>query len=117
MDDPDHLTGETEKKSEAIGRAERDFVALGIVTAAILLFVGTGSAVVGRAISAWFGHGPQPDRLLGITVLLNIALIIFGWRRYSELTHEVGERRKAEATANRLAQIDPLTDCLNRRST
>lgn len=117
MDEPGHLTGETERKPEAIGRAERDFVALGIVTAAILLFVGTGSAVVGRAISAWFGHGPQPDRLLGITVLLNIALIIFGWRRYRELTHEVGERRKAEATANRLAQIDPLTDCLNRRST
>ena len=116
MADPTDLLGEQAKKDDSLGRAERDFVALGIVTAAILLFVGTGSAVVGRAISAWFGNGPQPDRLLGITVLLNIALIIFGWRRYRELTHEVGERRKAEATANRLAQMDPLTNCLNRRS-
>lgn len=117
MADPTDLLGAQGKKADSLGRAERDVVALGIVTAAILLFVGTGSAVLGRAVSAWFGHGPQPDRLLGITVLLNIALIIFGWRRYSELTHEVGERRKAEATANRLAQMDPLTGCLNRRST
>jgi diguanylate cyclase (GGDEF)-like protein len=110
-------TGGEARRSELIGRAEHDIVALGMVTAATILFVGSGSAVVGRAISAWFGNGPQPDSLLGIMVLLNIALIIFGWRRYRELTDEVGERRKAEATANRLAQIDPLTDCLNRRST
>jgi len=116
MADSTDKIGDRERKDGSIARADRDVVALGIAIAAILLFVGTGSAVVGRAIQAWLGHGPQPDRLLGITVLLNIALVIFGWRRYAELTHEVGERRKAEANANRLAQTDPLTGCLNRRS-
>jgi diguanylate cyclase (GGDEF)-like protein len=43
-------------------------------------------------------------------------LIIFGWRRYRELTEEVSERRKAETQARLLAESDPLTGCLNRRS-
>ena len=49
-------------------------------------------------------------------MLLNIALIIFGWRRYKQLTSEVSERRKAEEHARILAETDPLTGCLNRRS-
>src|SRR5205085_7393408 len=44
------------------------------------------------------------------------ALLIFGWRRYTDLQREVGERRKAEALAQELAHTDPLTGCLNRRS-
>jgi diguanylate cyclase (GGDEF)-like protein len=96
-------------------RAERDFVALGIATAAIILFVGTGGRVVPDAINAILGHGVGPDKLLANALLLNIALIIFGWRRYRELRQEISERRKAEASARRLAEIDPLTECLNRR--
>jgi diguanylate cyclase (GGDEF)-like protein len=48
--------------------------------------------------------------------LLNIALIIFGWRRYRQLTNEIAERRIAEVAAQQLAETDPLTECLNRRS-
>ncbi|WP_084355899.1 putative bifunctional diguanylate cyclase/phosphodiesterase [Novosphingobium lentum] len=99
-----------------IGRAEKDIVALGVVVAAIILFVGTGSAVMTDLVRAYLGAGIQADRLLGNALILNIALIIFGWRRYVELTREVGDRRKAEETASRLAQTDPLTGCLNRRS-
>src|SRR5690606_4994876 len=64
----------------------------------------------------WLGEGPGPDIALTNALLLNIALIIFGWRRYNELTREVAERREAEAKARELAAIDPLTNCLNRRS-
>ena len=49
-------------------------------------------------------------------LLLNIALIIFGWRRYRQLTNEIAERRIAEVAAQQLAETDPLTECLNRRS-
>jgi diguanylate cyclase (GGDEF)-like protein len=49
-------------------------------------------------------------------LLLNIALVIFGWRRYRELTMEVAERKRAEEQARQLAELDPLTGCLNRRS-
>ena len=96
--------------------AKRDVVALGIAVAAIIMFVGTGGSILPQIVRAWEGTGLGPDRLLVNAVLLNIALIIFGWRRYSELTREVGERRKAEEQACILAQTDPLTSCLNRRS-
>ncbi len=95
---------------------ERDLIALGIAAAAIILFVGTGGSVVSSTLRSVFGNGSGPDNLLVSTMMLNIALIIFGWRRHRELTREIAERRKAEEVARRLAETDPLTDCLNRRS-
>ena len=106
---------QTETPAE-MSSAQRDFVALGIATASIILFVGTGGKVVPDAINALMGRGFGPDKLLANALLLNIALIIFGWRRHRELTQEIAERRKAEAVARRMAETDPLTDCLNRRS-
>jgi len=102
--------------ARGLGRADRDIVALGIAVAALILFVGTGGSIMPKIVRAWLGTGAAPDMLLTNAVLLNIALLIFGWRRYSELHLEVAERRRAEALAQKLAAIDPLTGCLNRRS-
>lgn len=99
-----------------MGRAERDLVALGIAVTAILLFVGTGGLVLPQVARSWMGAGSAPDPLLVSTLLLNIALVIFGWRRYAELTTEIAERRKAEEIARQLSELDPLTGALNRRS-
>ena len=97
-------------------KAKRDVVALGIAVAALLLFVGTGGSLMPKIVRSWLGTGAPPDPQLTTAVLLNIALVIFGWRRYADLQREVDERRKAEAWAQELASIDPLTGCLNRRS-
>ncbi|MEO6040288.1 MAG: EAL domain-containing protein [Croceibacterium sp.] len=107
-----------DQDSEARGMAtaDRDVVALGIAIAALILFIGTGGSIMPRLIDAWMGRGAAPDPALTNAVLLNIALLIFGWRRYRDLQGEVAQRRKAEAVAHQLAQSDPLTDCLNRRS-
>ncbi len=99
-----------------IGNAERDVIALGIAIAAVILFVGTGGTIMPQIVRAWLGHGSSPDLLLTNAVLLNIALLIFGWRRYRDLNREIGERRAAEERARDLAERDPLTGCLNRRS-
>lgn len=96
--------------------AERDVIALGIAVAAIILLIGTGGSVLPKAVAALVANGAKPDVLLVNAVLLNIALIIFGWRRYRELTREIAERRRAEERARLLAATDPLTQCLNRRS-
>lgn len=104
-----------EKFSQS-GRRERDFVAFGIAVAAIILFIGTGGTVMPQLVSAWRGLAEQPDLLLTNALLLNIALILLGWNRYKSMNAELGDRRRSEEEAHRLAQIDPLTGCYNRRS-
>ena len=96
--------------------AERDLVVLVVVFVAIVLFVAIGGFTLPRAIAAVFFAGDRTDNLLTSALLLNIALIIFGWRRYRELQLEIDERRQAEEQARLLAETDPLTGCLNRRS-
>ena len=101
---------------DRLGQGERDVITLGIAFAALILFVGTGGTLFPQMARSWLGEGPAPDRVLVSAVLLNIALLIFGWRRHTQLAREVRERRKAERQARMLAETDALTHLLNRRS-
>jgi len=87
-----------------------------VSVAAILLFVGTGSAVLSQTLQHYFQGGKPADQTLVIALLLNVALILFGWRRHRELSQEVQIRAAAEERAQQLASRDPLTGFLNRRS-
>jgi len=97
-------------------KARRDVVTGGIVLAAAILFVGTGSSVMGQVVHSFQGIGGGPDRTLAAALILNIALMLFGWRRYLDLLVEVRESSAAEERARHLADIDPLTGYLNRRA-
>lgn len=96
--------------------ARRDVVTSLIVIFAILMFVGTGGTVITEAIASLSGYGGGTDKMLVSGFLLNIALILFGWRRYRDLEAEVAERAAAEELAHSLAVTDPLTGFLNRRT-
>ncbi|MBX9731159.1 MAG: EAL domain-containing protein [Sphingomonas sp.] len=96
--------------------ARRDLTSGAITVAAILLFVGTGSSALSSAIKYYFATGDPTDRTLVIALLLNVALILIGWRRHNELRREVEVRAAAEERAQLLAARDPLTGFLNRRS-
>ncbi len=91
----------------------RDIVTGAVVVGAILLFAATGSSVLSSFVRGVGGGG---DKWLSVTLLLNIALILFGWRRYRDLADEVKERAAAEERARTLASRDPLTGFHNRRS-
>lgn len=95
---------------------KRDFVTHGIAVAAVVMFVGTGGQVLPKVLRAIFGDGDGPDQILASAMLLNIALILLGWRRFRELAREVVASRRVAAEALELAETDPLTGCLNRRS-
>ncbi|TKD52190.1 EAL domain-containing protein [Sphingomonas baiyangensis] len=93
-----------------------DLVTGAISIAAIILFVGTGSTVLTQTIGYYFAGGEAADRTLVIALLLNVALILFGWRRHHALSNEVRVRAAAEERARHLASRDALTGFLNRRS-
>jgi diguanylate cyclase (GGDEF)-like protein len=110
----DNLHGEAIAPSTV--KARRDVITGGIIVAAAILFVGTGSSVLGQVVDAVAGIGGGPDRTLAAALILNIALMLFGWRRYRDLLLEVQERSAAEERARHLADVDPLTGYLNRRA-
>jgi diguanylate cyclase (GGDEF)-like protein len=96
--------------------ARQDLITGAITMAAIIMFVFTGSAVVPAAVKALSGLGAGADRILVTALLLNLALIVFGWRRCHDLECEIKERKVAEENARMLASRDGLTGFLNRRS-
>ncbi|OYY72303.1 bifunctional diguanylate cyclase/phosphodiesterase [Sphingomonas sp. 28-63-12] len=110
------MTPEMIEKVDTPKEARRDMTSGAITIAAILLFVGTGSSALSSAIKYYFAGGDPTDRTLVIALLLNVALILFGWRRHNDLRREVEVRTAAEERAQLLAARDPLTGFLNRRS-
>lgn len=98
------------------GAPGSDLITGAISVAAILMFVGTGSSVLSKTLKHYFEGAPPADRTLVIALLLNVALILFGWRRHHALRNEVRIRAAAEERAHMLASRDPLTGFLNRRS-
>jgi len=99
------------------GRASRPSLLTGAISvSAILLFVGIGSAVLSKSVQFYFQGGEPVAQPLVIALLLNVALILLGWRRHASLSHELQIRAAAEERAQQLASRDPLTGFLNRRS-
>ena len=93
-----------------------DLLTRAIAFAAMILFVGTAGVALPNVVKAWTGTAAGPDIVLTNALILNIALILLGWHRYKALNTELQARRKSEEEARRLADIDDLTGCLNRRS-
>lgn len=79
--------------------------------AAILLFVGLGSQVLGPA----FGGTHLPGTSLTIAFLLNVAIILFGWRRSRDLREALDAYEQVERLAERNANTDSATGLSNRR--
>jgi diguanylate cyclase (GGDEF)-like protein len=80
--------------------------------AALLLFVVLGSEVLPAAL---FGAPPDADNTLKVAFLLNIAIILFGWRRSKDLKDALDAYEAAERLAQTNANTDPATGLANRR--
>ena len=94
--------------------ARRDALVLATLIAAMLLLVWNGNALFQslRFAGPDFGHEGQ----IALTAMaLNVALILFGWRRYVDLQHEAELRADGERRAAVLAITDPATGLLNRK--
>ena len=100
-------------KNQAVSLASSHLITTCATVAALLLFVGLGSRILPPA---FFG-GQLPDAASGLKVafILNIAIILFGWRRSRDLRSVLDAYEEAERAAHRNANTDPTTSLANRR--
>ena len=98
------------------GQTRRDLITYGLAAVAMAMFVVSGGQVLPKVLRAFMGQGEGPNQVLATAMLLNIALILLGWMRFRELAREMVVTREEAAEARELAETDPLTGCLNRRS-
>jgi diguanylate cyclase (GGDEF)-like protein len=98
-------------QSNSVRTASAHLIITFATIAAILLFVGLGSQVLGPA----FGAARLPSTSLTIAFLLNIAIILFGWRRSKDLKDALDAYERAERLAERNANTDTATGLSNRR--
>jgi diguanylate cyclase (GGDEF)-like protein len=76
------------------------------------MFVALGSQILPQAFGG--SHLPS-DGTLRVAFLLNIAIILFGWRRSKDLKEALEAYEAAERLAQRNANTDPTTGLANRR--
>jgi len=100
--------------SKSLANARRDVLVLGILIAAMALLIWNGSEFFQQLTKARSGLGPDLKITL-IALTLNVALILFGWRRYVDLQHETEMRQQGEERAALIASTDGMTGLLNRK--
>jgi diguanylate cyclase (GGDEF)-like protein len=100
--------------NRSLANARRDVLLLSILISAVVLLIWTGSEFFQKLTRAEMGLGPGLKVAL-IALTLNVALILFGWRRYVDLQHEAEMRREGEARAALIASTDGMTGLLNRK--
>lgn len=100
----------------AVRSGDEDFVIIGIAVASLLVMAALGNYYFDALRKQLVRLGADNGTLVVCLLLLNIALTIYGWRKYRDVKREVVERTAAEQRAQSLASTDPLTGFLNRRS-
>jgi diguanylate cyclase (GGDEF)-like protein len=103
----------TDTPSSRVENAQRDAIVLVVLITAVMLLIWNGSAFF-RHLSIAGDFGPEV-RVASTALTLNVALILFGWRRYVDLQHEAEMRVEHEKRAALLASTDPVTGLYNRK--
>src|SRR4051812_22438683 len=100
-------------RSKAVRIASSHVITTCATIAALLLFVVLGSRIVPAAIVG--ATIDDSSGVLTVAFLLNIALILFGWRRSKDLKDALDAHEAAERVAQSNANTDPGTGLANRR--
>ena len=82
--------------------ARRDALVLAVLITAVVLLIWNGSSLLPQSADRRQDFGPG-IRLASTALTLNVALILFGWRRYVDLQHEAEMRAEHERRAAVLA--------------
>ena len=93
----------------------RDVLVLAILIAAVVLLIWNGSEFFQQLTQCAERPWARGLKIACIALTLNVALILFGWRRYVDLQHETELRMEGEARAALIASTDGMTGLLNRK--
>ncbi|HYE87990.1 MAG TPA: hypothetical protein VEA16_16615, partial [Vicinamibacterales bacterium] len=86
---------------------------LTVLITAVMLLIWNGSTFFHNLrLAGDFGRGAH---VASIALTLNVALILFGWRRYVDLQHEAEMRAEQERRAAVVASTDSVTGLCNRK--
>jgi diguanylate cyclase (GGDEF)-like protein len=105
---------EAGKGSSRVLNARRDAVVLVVLITAVMLLIWNGSTFFHNLPMGDARVGPAV-RLASTALTLNVALILFGWRRYVDLQHEAEMHAEHERRATVLATTDTITGLYNRK--
>ena len=100
-------------RGKAVRIAGSHIITTCATVAALLLFVAIGSQLLPAALRG----APLTDsaNTLRVAFLLNIAIILFGWRRSKDLKIALDAYEAAHSQAQENANTDPTTGLANRR--
>ena len=112
--DSKRLKPRANRTATALGAARRDAVLLGVLLLAVLVLVWNGSTLFQRIIFLNRSIAPEV-RVATVAMTLNLALILFGWRRYVDIQHAAEIQATNEARAAALATTDMITGLYNRK--
>lgn len=101
--------------SESYRVASSHLITTCATLAAIILFVVMGVQVIPDALRIGVAKGSSSSSLI-TAFLLNIAIILLGWRRSKELAQTMQALSHAEQEAHRNAYVDCVTGLANRRA-
>jgi diguanylate cyclase (GGDEF)-like protein len=96
--------------------ALRDLLVLLVALSLLALFLSFGGRYVEGVGPMLARIGADNSSVIVGLLLLNLAITVYGWRRYRDTTRELIERTAAENRAYEAASTDPLTGFLNRRA-
>ena len=94
--------------------AHRDLMLVTTLISAMGMLIWNGSSLVQR-LSIAEGQFSTSIKVAAVALCLNVALILFGWRRYADLQHETERRIEDEVRAQIIASTDGMTGLLNRK--
>ena len=106
---------EVNRGSESFRVASSHLITTCATLAAIILFVVMGAHVIPDALGIGAAKD-SPSSSLVTAFLLNIAIILLGWRRSKELAQTMQALSQAEQEAHRNAYVDCVTGLANRRA-